>query len=122
MSGCGKPQNPVGEGAWRGSSPRSLGLTEARDDRFSVSDIPDFAVCLERAENKVGATGTAWSAQGPKGEEGKREVLRGFHSGKSPWSGPWLEPRKVFRWEVRHDFLEESPLCCPNMANLNEQR
>ena len=44
---------------WRGNSLRSLGLTETRDNRFSVSDIPDIAVCLRRAENEVGAMGAA---------------------------------------------------------------
>ena len=45
-----------------GASRRFLGLTEARDNRFSVSDIPDAAVCLGRAENKVEAPGVAQSA------------------------------------------------------------
>ena len=35
---------------WRGSL-RSLSLIEARDNRFSVSDNPDAAVCHWRAEN-----------------------------------------------------------------------
>ena len=43
---------------WRGSSLESLGLTEARDDRFSVLDIPDAAGCHRRAENEVGHKGS----------------------------------------------------------------
>jgi hypothetical protein len=35
----------------------SLGLTEARDDRFSVLEIPDATECHGRAENKVRARG-----------------------------------------------------------------
>ena len=38
-----------------GGNPRSLGLTEARDNRFSVPDIQDATVCRRRAENKVRA-------------------------------------------------------------------
>ena len=34
--------------------PGSLGHTEARDTRFSISDTSDTTVCLERVENKVG--------------------------------------------------------------------
>ena len=48
--------NPVRRG-WTGGSLRSLGLTETRDIRFSVWDIPDTAVCHRRAENKVGPPG-----------------------------------------------------------------
>ena len=40
-------------------NPRSLDLTEARDNRFSVLGIPDTAGHLGRAENKVGAPGAA---------------------------------------------------------------
>jgi hypothetical protein len=40
---------------WTRGSPRSLGLTEARDNRFLVSGIPDTAGHLGRAENKMGA-------------------------------------------------------------------
>ena len=52
----------------------SLGLTEARDNRFSVSDIPDTAECHGRAENKVRALGMAQSVPEPKGrrEQGEK--------------------------------------------------
>jgi hypothetical protein len=40
VSGCGKPRTPALGGVDKGS-PRSLDLTEARDNRFSVSGIPD---------------------------------------------------------------------------------
>ena len=56
-----------------------------RDDRFSVSDIPDVAICFRRAENKVRAPGTAQSAPGPKGEEGKeRGGAEWFPRGQEP--------------------------------------
>jgi hypothetical protein len=47
---------------------------EARDDRFSISDIPDVTVCLRRAENKVRALGMAQSVPEPKGrrEQGEK--------------------------------------------------
>jgi hypothetical protein len=38
---------------WTRGSPRSLGLMETRDNRFSVSVIPDTAGHHRRAENKV---------------------------------------------------------------------
>ena len=70
----GWTSKPLGRG-WTKDSPRSLGLMEARDDRFSVLDIPEVAVYHRRAENEVGAPGTARSALGSKGEEGRgREV------------------------------------------------
>ena len=50
--------------------PRSLGLTEARDNSF-VLDIPDAAVCLGRAENKVGAPGAALLSPELKRGEGR---------------------------------------------------
>jgi hypothetical protein len=55
--------DPVHKG-WTGGIPRSLGLMDARDNRFSVLDISDAIVCHGRAENKVGAR----SVPGPKGE------------------------------------------------------
>lgn len=45
-------RDPV-RGGWTGGSPRSLDLMEARNNRFSVSDIPDTAGYLGRAENKM---------------------------------------------------------------------
>ena len=56
---------------WTRDSPRSLGLTEARDSRFSVSGIPDTAGHCGRAENKVEAPGASLSSPGPKGGEGR---------------------------------------------------
>jgi hypothetical protein len=41
-------------GGWRRGSLRSLGLTEARYNTFSVSGIPDTSRHQGRAENKVG--------------------------------------------------------------------
>ena len=87
-----------GEGA---PSLRSLGLTEARDDRFSVWDIPDVAVCYRRAENKVGCGGHQGQLSQPWSQKKKRAwgvgALGGFLAGESSWSSPWLECRKAFR-------------------------
>jgi hypothetical protein len=55
---------------------------EARDNRFSVSDIPDVTVCHGRTENKVRALWAAWAAPEPKGNEGRGR------GGESPCSGP----------------------------------
>jgi hypothetical protein len=49
---------------WTRSSLRSLGLTEARDNRFSVSGIPDATGHYRRAENIMGAS----RAQGRRGQ------------------------------------------------------
>ena len=63
-------------GGWTRGSPWSLGLTEARDNRFSVPGIPDSDGHSRRAENKMGTLGEAWPALGLKGGEGKgRECL-----------------------------------------------
>ena len=84
-SGCGEPQKPRPGGRGKGISPRSLALMEARDDRFSFSDIPDIAVCYRRAENKVRAPGTAQSSPGLKGDEGKGRGGAGwFQCGREP--------------------------------------
>ena len=37
-----------------------LGRLEARDVRFSLSDIPDATVCCRRAENRWGSSGGFW--------------------------------------------------------------
>ena len=61
----------------------SLGLTEARDNRFSVLDIPDAAGCHGRAENKVEARWVAWSAWGLKGDRAVGKAFGGFWAGES---------------------------------------
>ena len=53
VSGCGKLQTPGCRG-WARGSLRSLGLMEARVNRFSVLGIPDTIGHYRRAENKVG--------------------------------------------------------------------
>jgi hypothetical protein len=58
-------------GGWTRGSPWSLGLTEARDNRFSVPGIPDSDGHSRRAENKMGTLGEAWPALGLKGGEGR---------------------------------------------------
>jgi hypothetical protein len=60
-------------GGWTRSSLRSLGLTEARDNRFSVLGIPDTAGHLGRTENKMGTLGAAWLSPGMKGGEGREK-------------------------------------------------
>ena len=81
----------------------SLGLTEARDNRFSVSDIPDTAECHGRAENKVGAPGATWSAPELK-EEGTGGEGTGWFLGRCEslvLSGGW-KYWEASQWEVRH--------------------
>ena len=70
-----EPQFPRG---WTRGSLRSLGLMEARDNRFSVLGIPDTAGHRRRAENKMGALGVPWSVPGLKGEEGRGRVGTGW--------------------------------------------
>ena len=43
-------------------------------------------------------------------------------TGKRLWSGPWLEPRKAFQWEVRHALLGKSLSHCSITVGLDEQR
>ena len=52
--GLGEATDPARGGEQR-DSPRSLGLTKARDNRFSVSSIPDAAGHRGRAEKKMRA-------------------------------------------------------------------
>jgi hypothetical protein len=88
-----KATNPVHRGG-TGSSPMSLGLTEARDNRFSVSDIPDTAICCRRAEYKPGLKRVTQASPGPKGGEGRgKGVVGWFPLGESAWTSPWLERR-----------------------------
>ena len=63
---------------WTRGSPRSLDLIEARDNRFSVSGIPDTAGHHGRAENKMGAPGAAQSVLEPKGGEGREREGAGW--------------------------------------------
>ena len=55
-----------------------------RDKWLSVLDIPDITIHGGRAENKMRGPewgwGATWSAQGPKGEEGKGQ--------REPWAVP----------------------------------
>jgi hypothetical protein len=65
--------DPAHRGWTRGRS-RSLGLMEARDNRFSVSGIPDTTGHRRRAENKMGPLGAARSVNpGAKGRRGQGE-------------------------------------------------
>ena len=93
----------VARRGWIRGSLRSLGLTEARDNRFSVSGIPDTAGHHRRAEKKVEAPGAAQSSLREE-RAGSEGALGGSHAGESLWSSPW----KAFQWEVRHSSLGES--------------
>ena len=56
-----------------GASRRFLGLTEARDNRFSVSGIPDTAGHHGRAENKLGGPGGISFSPGDEERRGQGE-------------------------------------------------
>jgi hypothetical protein len=60
-----------------------LGYIEARDNRFSLSDIPDSTVCCGRAENGWGPLGVLWSW-------GKGKRVGGESSVRLPWGGDSL--------------------------------
>ena len=55
------------------ASLRSLGLTEARDSRFSVLGVLDTAGHCGRAKNKVEAPGVSQSSLGRKRGEGREK-------------------------------------------------
>ena len=63
------------------------------------------------------ALGAAWSTPGLKGGEGRG---RGHQGGSC--SGPWLEHRKAFWWEVRCSLLGESLSHHSSTEGLDEQR
>jgi hypothetical protein len=69
----------VGVWLWEATEPQSAEGGEgtiwglrARDDMFSVLDIPDIAVCLGRTENKVRAGGRGGGGSVSPGAEGRR--------------------------------------------------
>jgi hypothetical protein len=98
-------------GGWARSSPRSLGLMEARDSRFSVSGIPDTAGHCRRAEKKMLALGVALTSLSGREERAGREgVLGSSHMGESPWSGRWLEHRKAFWWGLVVRLFRRKPV------------
>ena len=69
----------------------SLGSMEARDNRFSLLNIPDAAVCHERTENIVGTLGGLWPWH--QREKGRRRALEGYQRrGEESLgsSGGWL--------------------------------
>ena len=78
----------------------------------------------EELRTSGGPWEVAWSALGLKGEEGRgREGAGWFPCGRSPCSGRSVAGvQEGFQLEVRYGSLEESPLCCPIMASLDEQR
>ena len=65
-------------GEWKRGNQRSLGLTEARDNRFSVLGIPDTTGHYGRAENKMGAPRVTWSSPGLKGGEARERGGTGW--------------------------------------------
>ena len=64
----------------RGQSPRTLGLTETRDNMLSVSGIPDASGQHRRAKTKMEATEAARPASGPKKGEGREREGTGWLS------------------------------------------
>ena len=68
---------------WTRVTLRSLGLTEARGNRYSVLGIPDTTGHSRRAENKMGAQGVAWSSPGPKGGEDRERGGAGWFPHRS---------------------------------------
>jgi hypothetical protein len=86
VSGCVKPLNPsLGQPQVPGSQP-----------------LASHSGYCRGAKNRMGVPGAAHLVPGPKGERaGGEGALDGSHTGKSPWSGPWLEHRMAFWWEVR---------------------
>jgi hypothetical protein len=63
----------------------SLGRTEARHNKFSLSDIPDTSVGCRRAENRIGTLGRTL-ARGLK-EKGQEERALGGYLGEERF---WL--------------------------------
>ena len=103
---------------WTRGSPRSLGLTEARDNRFSVLGIPDTTGHFRRAENKIGAPGAAQSSCGLKGgEDMERGGTGWFPRGRESLVQSVVGTRKPFSWLVRGKSI---PLF--NTAGFDEQR
>jgi hypothetical protein len=68
--------DPAHKGWTRGST-RSLVLTEARDNRFSVSGIQDTAGHRGRPKNKIGTLGSSVSPR-PKEGEGRDRGATGW--------------------------------------------
>jgi hypothetical protein len=78
---------------------------------------------VEELRTKWGPWGWLAHPQGRRKKWAGREgVLGGFHMGKSPWSGPCLERRKAFWWEVRRGSLGESLSHRSSTAGIDEQR
>ena len=94
---------------------RSLGLTEARDNRFSVSGIPDAPGHRRRAENKMGALEEAWSPPGLKGGEGMERGVAG-------WFPHGRESVVQSCWDVRRCSLGERLSHRSSKVGLDEPR
>jgi hypothetical protein len=56
------------------------------------------------------------------GEGGGEAALDDSHTGKSPWSGLWLEHRMTFLREIRLGSLGESLSHRSSMAGLDDQK
>jgi hypothetical protein len=79
---------------------------EARDNRFSVSDIPYITGHPEELRTKWGPREQLGQPQGQREERaGGEGELDGSHIGESPWASPWLERRRVFLREIRRGSL-----------------
>jgi hypothetical protein len=111
VSGCGKPQTPA-RGEWTRGRPRSLGFTEARDNRFSVSGIPDTAGHCGRAENKVEVPGVAQSPPGLKRGKGRERRGIGWFPCRQASLGMWLTVLSLVEFSTGS----------PEQAFLNQNR
>ena len=97
VSSCGEATDPSPQGWIRGSL-RSVGLTEARDNRFSVSAFQMPLGTTEELKTKWGPQGQLGHPQGQREErEGREEVPRGSQM-RSPvcgWSAGRPSSRKL---------------------------
>ena len=86
----------------------SLGCTEAREDRFSLSNIPEAAVCCRRAENRWGPPGEPW----PRGQPEKdRRALAGYCWEKKVWLAQVASSAGCLAWllAAMAEIAERSP-------------
>lgn len=88
----------------------SLGLTEVRDVRFSVSDIPEGAGCCGKGREQSGCPEGSLVSSRTKGREAGEKALGGSGVGKSPWSS--LAAGKAGRpsYERLHGIFRGRPI------------
>jgi hypothetical protein len=76
----------------------------------------------EELRTEWGPGASLWASEQREERVGEEGLLDGSHAGESPWSGPWLEHRMAFWWEVRLSSLGESLYSHSSMAGLDDQR